>query len=278
MKTVLLPTDGSETAANAIDYAIQMHSTIPCRYILLHTFPAALHHPDLVGIQMSHEGKAAEELLKNQVKTLKERYADQQQQIEGLCLFGFMTDIIRRVVKEKKADLIVMGTQGAQGALEEAIGSNTWDVIKHVPCPLLAVPRQASFTPLKRIVFATDANKIKSLETIYPLAEIALQFQARMSILHINPKEASSTFPERQREELESVFSNISHEFEVINHEDTASGIQEFMSNSQQAFDLLAMITRQRNLLESLWHVSTTRKLSLHSRVPLLALHDREKL
>jgi nucleotide-binding universal stress UspA family protein len=274
MKTVLLPTDGSDAAHNAIDYAIQMHEHIPCRFVLLHTFPSALHHPDLVGLQMTHEGKEAEQLLQQQASELRERYADRELELEALCLFGFMTDVIRRTVKEKAVDLIVMGTQGARGGLQEVMGSNTWDVIKHVPCPLIAVPQQASFSAIRHMVFAVDARDLRSAEIIYPLAEIALQFKAKLTILHVSPGKANGQLSKRQREQLESFFFNIPHEFIFLAHEDVAEGIKSFLQ--QNDLDMLAMITHQRGLLESLWHESVTKKLSLHSHVPVLALHDEK--
>ena len=49
-------------------------------------------------------------------------------------------DAIVRTAGDRKADLIVMATQGHNGFLDALRGSTTDQVVRRAPCPVLAVP------------------------------------------------------------------------------------------------------------------------------------------
>jgi nucleotide-binding universal stress UspA family protein len=53
---------------------------------------------------------------------------------------GDVPDTILAVAGERHADLIVMATEGRHGFLDALRGSTTERVLRHSPCPLLAVP------------------------------------------------------------------------------------------------------------------------------------------
>ena len=59
---------------------------------------------------------------------------------ETLVAGGQPVDAILRLAAERGADLIVMATAGRQGFLDALRGSTTERVLRHAPCPVLAVP------------------------------------------------------------------------------------------------------------------------------------------
>jgi hypothetical protein len=53
---------------------------------------------------------------------------------------GEVVDEILQVADALKADLLMMTTQGHQGILDALRGSVTEQVVRHAPCPILAIP------------------------------------------------------------------------------------------------------------------------------------------
>ena len=56
---------------------------------------------------------------------------------------GNPIDVIIKTARESDADLIVMTTDGRNGFLDALRGSHSERVLRHVPCPLLAIPESA---------------------------------------------------------------------------------------------------------------------------------------
>jgi nucleotide-binding universal stress UspA family protein len=53
---------------------------------------------------------------------------------------GDITQVILQTARGMEADLIVMSTEGRNGFLDALRGSHTEQVLRHCPCPLLAIP------------------------------------------------------------------------------------------------------------------------------------------
>ena len=60
---------------------------------------------------------------------------------------GDVVETIRAAAVETQADLIVMVTAGHEGILDALRGSTTEQVLRHAPCPVLAVPAVIPSTP-----------------------------------------------------------------------------------------------------------------------------------
>jgi nucleotide-binding universal stress UspA family protein len=60
-------------------------------------------------------------------------------------------------------------------------------------------------------------------------------------------------------------------QFHFIDNENTDQGIIDFAEMNQ--IDLLIVLPKRHNLLESIFHKSHSKQLVLHSHVPVMALH-----
>jgi nucleotide-binding universal stress UspA family protein len=61
-------------------------------------------------------------------------------QWQKLTMSGDVIDVILESARRTNADLIVMSTDGRNGFLDALRGSHSERVLRHAPCPLLAVP------------------------------------------------------------------------------------------------------------------------------------------
>jgi len=141
---ILIPTDFSAVANNALSYAIDLAKKTGAQIHVLHvkhvpvmdaSFPAETYQ-----IYLDEIDKAAkmgmEELEKNILKTSGVKYDLQ-------TVMGFVHDELQHFVKRHDIDLIVMGTTGASGLQEIFIGSNAASVVSKSEVPVMVIPHLA---------------------------------------------------------------------------------------------------------------------------------------
>jgi len=277
MKKILVPTDFSENAAHALNYAIELAKKEHATLILLHVYHLDPAPPYLDVRPPEQEIDTEEKRWLNKLKALQVK-VDHAGHVktELVARLDLAVDGIAAEAKEKEVDLIVMGTKGASGLKEVLMGSNTSRVIDRVSCPVIAVPEQAKAYPVKKIAYACDYRQL-DLEAIQKLLEIARPFNAQVNVLHVYESDEAIAKEEMERFVREVGnkinYSNLS--FELLGGEDIEERLEKYLAS--EATDLLVLSTHQRGLLDRLFKKSITRKLVFHSKVPVMAFHYQKK-
>jgi nucleotide-binding universal stress UspA family protein len=138
-RKILVATDFSPDAAQALNVAVDLARTCGSEIVLLHVcqMPAYsfangamyIPTPELVAdiLRDANRGLA----------TLKERIRDVA--VETVRVEGDPARDIVRVAAERQVDLIVMGTHGRHGLRRWIAGSVAEHVVRTAPCPVLTV-------------------------------------------------------------------------------------------------------------------------------------------
>ena len=92
------------------------------------------------------------------VAELKATYDAEDYKYNTLIDYGGFVDALKKVIRFKDIDMIIMGTNGVTGAEEILFGSNTINVIRKVDCPLIIIPQGFKFTIPKTFLYAMDHN------------------------------------------------------------------------------------------------------------------------
>jgi hypothetical protein len=134
---ILIATDGSRHSAAALAQAICLAKICKCPLIILHAVDI---NPEYLALSPNLEEKMEEEGAQI-LQQSKQMAIDAGVKCETIfSKTEAPYKAILRAVKEKKVDLIIMGTHG-KGALSKLImGSVTRQVIGHIPCAVLIVP------------------------------------------------------------------------------------------------------------------------------------------
>src|SRR5690606_29920981 len=144
MKKILVPCDFSQQALNAFRFALDMIQQSKGEVHLLNVVELPIMHDTVLMPVLSFE----EELLKGmsqkaekQFEKMKEKHAQPGQKIKSTVKFGATSRMILDYIDEEKIDLVVMGTEGASGAKELLIGSNTEKIVRRSSVPVLAIKK-----------------------------------------------------------------------------------------------------------------------------------------
>jgi nucleotide-binding universal stress UspA family protein len=153
---ILVPTDFSENAEHAVDYAIALAKECSAKLHLLHTpvVPAYL----LMDLSYSPGPEAvtrilndAQEALDRQSKTIRNAGVDHYSVIRE----GTVHEVVRDYANEHEVDLIILGTHGRSGVAKLMYGSVTERVLKTAHTPIIVVPPKGGRVP-SSIVVAYD--------------------------------------------------------------------------------------------------------------------------
>ena len=281
MKNVLLPTDFSENSWNAIKYAIHFFNAIECGFYVLHVNSLNSFIPqdetltlDSYYLENTYI-KPTKQRLRNFIKRISILGPNKEKhKFFALTETGFFIDSIRKIVKEKQIDFIVMGTKGTSGLSEIILGTNTADVITKVKCTTLAVPENAQFVPPKEIAFPTDLNLTYNLDVLHPLSEITEHFKASLRILHINKnKEHLKEDLDENITLLKDYFTDIKSSFHHLTNKKVEDAVQCFVES--RAIDLICMVAKNLNYFQQIFFHSKVEKISYHTDKPLLVLHEK---
>jgi nucleotide-binding universal stress UspA family protein len=288
MNTILVPTDFSANAKNAIDYAAHLADKIKARLVLFHVYWVPMYEDepedtpeDLVLKEktMQREKEAYQE-VKDNLQLLKQYVQEIKPQlpVEYTASNGMFLDETLAQIKASNADLVVMGTKGASGLKEIVLGSNAADLIENSTCPVLVIPENAQWKDIQKIIFATDFHDSDTAD-IQMLADLAGRFLADINIVHVGEqsvwsdnkaaKEALDQLKTKVRENVE--FGAIS--FMFLEASNTERALQTYTEKYQT--DILAMATHKRTTLQKLFgRESLTQKMAYHTHIPLLTFRS----
>lgn len=278
MKRILIPTDFSHNAWNAIEYTLAFFNKIPVHIHLLHisysgsvTDEANLHAQGIRLIDHSQKKKESQLMeIRHKIETLYPRITAS---IEVSAVHSLFIEGIKSAVEENNIDLIVMGTKGASGLKEVTIGSHTGAVITRVKCPILVIPERAVFEGPKNIVFPTDFNTIYKQRVLQTLLTVADMHEASIKVLRVASDEHQlNEEQEKNRDFLLDAFEGRSYSFHWIKSPKLEQGLQSFIDVMD--IQIIAMVAKNLNFFQRLLFKPRVAKISYHTEIPFLVLHE----
>jgi len=267
MKQLLVPTDFSEPARVAFAFAIEIANAFDSTIHLLHTYQIKGSAGMLVSIAEIVQTDAEAD-MKSLKSDLPKKMADTAN-LKSYIFRGQLLAGIDQLTELVGVDLIVMGTKGASGLKEIFWGSNAKNVVERSKIPVMVIPGNCVFKPIKKVVLAVDEYEMKDQERLQPLVKIARFFNASIYIYHHSSKDQGNTI----NSTVIDSFSDF--KYEVIHHfssENVGDALNEFLKEEEP--DLVSLIRRKRGWLEQLMHNSVTTQELFHSHYPLLILRD----
>lgn len=282
MKNILIPTDFSSNAWNAVKYAQRLYQSTPCNFYLLHVSDYATLTLETTYTSSTGQ-KFAEQLLqpskaelKNLLQKVEAINKNQQHRFYSIHEEGVFINAIKKHILENRIDLIVMGTKGASGFREHIIGSNTGDVITKIQCNTLIIPKGVEFNEPKEIAFPTDYNIFYSHQILDALTELLQLSKGNLRVMNVSKMNRSLTNPQETNRNylsdyLQETFAANSS-FHTITNKSVKPAIQCFVESRD--IDMIIMVAKNLNFLQQVLFDSIVEKISFHTTVPFYVLHQ----
>jgi len=278
MKKILVPTDFSPNAARAIEYAVQIAKLNQATIYIIHACDN-LDTLNMENVQPRREynKKITDEAFDN-LEMIRRSIEETEQVLVNIQLYsGPVNDTILLAAQEHNADLLIMGTLGISGIKEAIFGSKTAAVISNTTVPALAIPLEYDWSPpLKFLLAINHFDEVSDI--LNPVFDLAKTFKAevRLAVFTDEDNIVSSNYLTDARDikfaedNLRKKYSDLVINAEHLTGRHFEESINEFIESNQ--IDLLAMMTHKRSFIGSIFKRSITRKMSYHSKVPILAI------
>ncbi|MEZ0129453.1 universal stress protein [Flavobacterium sp. LBUM151] len=270
MKRILVPTDFSEHAEDALKVAAQIAKKNDSEIIVLHT----LELPHQMSDAITGGASIPETMLfvKKANETLDE--ISSRPYLDGIPV----TEIVKmdkpihgitQISKEYNVDLVVMGSHGHSAIEELLIGSNTEKVVRNSEIPVLVIKKNASDFNAANIVFASDFSE-ETKKPFQKFLSFTKFFESKIHLVTIcTPNSFKPTHVvEKAMREFISEFNLSNFSTHIYNDTNIEKGIINF-SNSINA-DIIGMCTHGRTGFAHFFNGSISEGLVNHAVRPVI--------
>lgn len=277
MKIIVVPTDFSPIADNALKYGMDLAIALGSSIMVVHVYqiPISYSEVPLITISLDEIKKASEDKLA-ELKHNIETITGGKLIVYTESRLGDVAEEMNKLSKTLEPFGIVMGSRGVTGTGRFFLGSNSLAVIDKVSSPVYIIPPGAKFKGFKKVGLASDFKEVVDRTPVTPIRALVNFFNAELHVLNVD-YERKHFKPETPQESLnlDMLLSGMNPVYDFIENTDINEGINDFAE--QNNLDLIITLPQKRSFLERVFEKSLTRELLHQTNVPVMCLR-KEKI
>ncbi|WP_421813612.1 universal stress protein [Flagellimonas sp.] len=270
MKSIIVPVDFSNQSEKALKVAASLAKEHKAELLVLHMLELS---PSIMG----ESGYISQEQVVHLIKLGEKRFSDfldkpylKDVPVVPVIKHYKVFSEISEVAEKHKADLIVMGSHGADGLQEIFIGSNTERVVRTSDIPVLVIKGNEvdDFNP-KNFVFACDFEK-ESIPALKRAKQMAELLGSKLHLVYINTPgdEFMSTNDAHKKISEFLNEAKVGMEVEIFNDYTVEKGVLNYSDNVSA--DLIGIPTHGRRGLSHFFMGSIGEDIANHSEAPVI--------
>jgi nucleotide-binding universal stress UspA family protein len=279
MRKILIPTDFSENANNAIKFATDLFKYEVSEFYIMHAYQDDIYAGDKLVTKVNLDSitktvqQNSEEELENTLKYINAFSPNPKHKYYTISANNLLIDETDTIVDDKNIDIIIMGTKGKTNDKNITFGSHTLQVIKYVQCPVLAIPENYKYSQPKHILFPTNYLIPYKRRELKLLCEMASPYRAKIDMLYISITDKLSMRQiDNQNFIKEALYKN-QIDFKVKKSKHIVNSIYQYIKENN--VDMLVMVNTRHSFLEDMLYRSTIDEFSLN--IPFLALQNMKR-
>lgn len=278
MKNILIPTDFSSNANNAIEFALNLFKCERTHFYFMHAFADELYKSsherenDDFESEKRNLAERSNENLTSLISRIQSDKHNPRHRFEHISVFESLVDGVNDFVNEKNIDLVLMGTQGQTADKKITFGSHTVQVFKYVRCPVLAIPNDYIFEQPKKILFPSDYMIPYKRRELKLLDTLAARFKSEIHSLYISDFEDLSHRQTDNQLFLKESLPNAQLSFKRTEVKNKGIAIMDYAN--EHAMNLLVMVNSRHSFLEDMLYRSTVDQIALNPVIPFLVLQN----
>ncbi|MFT3932310.1 MAG: universal stress protein [Chitinophagaceae bacterium] len=272
MKTIIVVTDFSQSAQNAFSYACAFTAASDKIALLLVNINAVPASYSGEGVSMAAIGDTLEDRidrLEDEIERVKQNFPAAT--ITHKAMVGGYIKTLKALIDEEEAVMIIMGTPASYGEVF------SWDTdnlqaMTELPIPVLSVPKDAVYRPIKQLAFASIPGNLHKISPIESIRKLVNYTGAQLHIVsvvlpqHDEEKDRDATLA------LQQQLEGINTAYHTINNPHVVQAIGQFVEENN--IDLLIVRPRKHGIWYNLFNKSYAKELAKLNLIPVIALHD----
>ncbi|HXB06619.1 MAG TPA: universal stress protein [Puia sp.] len=272
MKQILVATDFSACATNAMEYAMDLAKVLQAEVCALHaigSFEGVFNNTyNALYIEEYHNSKR--QALVNWAATFTTRESFKSVPVTTSCEVGSVSAVIMKYIDANPVEMLVMGTMGSTG-ISGIFGSNASTMVEKTRIPTLIVPLESKYAVHPVVTLATDFSSPPSGEDVMALTDLLSALEAKKLFVVNVVDSATWTTNEEGEKAMKERYPEAELEFRYIKEDSPIEGIVNFISGSQT--DIVCLVKRHHGLVYRLFNTSTVNKVLNRSIKAVLVLH-----
>lgn len=282
MRKILIPTDFSENAMNAIKFAVDLFKCEISEFYIMHVYQdeiyadeSTLTNTKLDDLKVA-VSKNSEEALEKTIAKIKASSQNPRHSYYAISANNLLTEEADKIVDDQNIDLIVMGTKGKTNDKKITFGSHTLQVLKYVQCPVLAIPENYKYANPTHVLFPTNYMIPYKRRELKLLCEMVSPFTVELDMLYISKSEQLSIRQQDNQNFIKEELCKNKINFKIIKSKHIINTVYTYIKENH--VDMLVMVNTRHSFLENILFQSTTiDELSLNLDIPFLALQNMRR-
>jgi nucleotide-binding universal stress UspA family protein len=273
MKQILVATDFSTCAGNAMEYAMELAKILGWEVCAIHAIGSmeGVNNSTLNALYIKDYQNNKKEALNTWAGTFSSREAYTGVSVTTDCEVGSVSAVLNKYIESHPVELLVMGNMGSTGILG-LFGSNVSSMVEKTKIPTLIIPLESKFNPQPIITLATDFSTKLSPEDIRVLSDLALAFHSpKVNVLNVI-EGTNWKINEAGEQELRKLVPDVNLDFNYISEDKTIEGIMHFVVGKE--IDILCLVKHHHNVVYRLFNRSTVNQVMNRSIKTVLVLHE----
>ena len=281
MRKILIPTDFSENALNALKYATDLFKYEVSEFYIMHAYQNDVYSDEVLlsretlGEVKTIVSNTSVEKLENIKKKIVGISPNPRHTFNIVSANNILLDEADKIVDKQNIDIIVMGTKGKTDDKKLTFGSNTLQVLKYVQCPVLAIPANYKYTQPKHILFPTNYMIPYKRRELKLLCEMISPYRAIVDILYISKSSKLSRRQQDNRNFIKEELCKNTINFKIESSKHIINTIYKYIK--EHPIDMLIMVNTTHSFLENILFKSSIDELSLNLDIPFLALQNMKR-
>ncbi|MET0637896.1 MAG: universal stress protein [Chitinophagaceae bacterium] len=272
MKTIIIATDFSPAASNAAEYGAEMASAIGANLLLVHVYQLPISYLEVpVVINPKHYREELETEILQLKRRLTGRIPDHLTITTEIKEGSFYPEL-KTICEDVEPYAVVMGSQGTTAAERVLFGSHAVHTMKNLRWPVVTIPSDVRYKSIRKIGVACDLEQVRKTVPMDEIRQIVSDFGAELHILNLGKQTTFKPGMTFESGVLAEELAALNPQFHFITGADIDDLIIDFAGTN--GLDMLMVIPKRHNLVEKLLNRSLTKKMVLHSQIPVMALHQ----
>jgi len=273
MKKILVATDFSACALNAMEYAMELAKIMQVEVCAIHAIGSTegIDNNIFNAIYMDDYYNAKRQALKDWASTFTATGAFKDVTVSTVCEVGSVSSVIIKYIETNEVGLLVMGTMGSTG-ISSIFGHNANVMVTKTKTPTLIVPLESKFSMEPIITLATDFESKLSPEDISILNDLLVASKAdKLNVLNIIEGNSWKTNAEGEAS-LKKLIHVTELDFNYTNESNTTEGIMNYAISTKT--DILCLVNRTHSVIYRIFNLTTVDKVMNKSIKAVLVLHE----
>ncbi len=278
MRNILIPTDLSANAMNALKYASELFKYDKSRFFIMHAYQDEIFEDEelikeetLVKVTKRIADKSQSNLDKV-LKDIKEISPNPRHSYSIISANNMLVDEADKIVDEENIDIIVMGTRGNTNDKKLTFGSHTLQVLRYVQCPVLAIPEHYVGIQPRHILFPTNYLIPYKRRELKLLCELAAPYRAVIDMLYVSSSDKLSMRQQNNQSFVKDELCKNEINFKTVKDSSITDAICNYIDENN--VDMLVMVNTRHSFFENIFFQSKLDEITLRIDIPFLALQN----